>query len=361
MVAAMRLPVFLLLLLAVLVPWHGIAVVLPSGDLRSPRQPQVAVDAARRVHVVFGDGDAIFVTSGDAADLEFGPIVKVAEVPAKLALGMRRGPRIVAADGRLVVTAISHGDGNVHSWLSDDAGKTWRSGERINTIANSAREGLHAMAGDGRGLVTCVWLDLRGGGMEVWSRVSRDGGVTWEPEVRVYASPDGAVCTCCVPSVAVGPRGEIVAMWRNALGGARDMWMASSSDGGQTFGAARKLGEGTWKLNACPMDGGGLAFANGAPSTTWRREGTVFASKATGPEVELAAGAAQPVVASNAAKVAMLWEQGGALSVRVDAGAARVLAQSARMASVAPLGRGFVAVWEEPHGASTLLRAEIFE
>lgn len=334
---------------------------LPAAGLHAPQQPQVTVSAEGIVHTVFGDGSAIYITSAKSEKLDFAPRVKVGEVP-KLALGMRRGPRIVASGNQLVITAISATEGDLYSWLSDDAGKSWRSGDRINTVRNSAREGLHAMAGDGRGLVSCVWLDLRGGGMELWSRVSRDGGVKWEPEVRVYASPDGAVCTCCVPSVAIGPRGELAAMWRNAFSGARDMWTALSTDGGRTFGAAQKLGTGTWMLQGCPMDGGGLTFGrDGNLITTWRRESTTFTAGTTGPESKLATDAAQPLVVSGGGKVATLWEKDGALWVRVDTGAARVLAPGARMASVAPLGKGFVAAWEEPDGSGARLRAGTFE
>lgn len=334
---------------------------LPTTGLAAPRQPQVAAAADGTRHVVFGDGTAIYATRASGGDTQFAAPVKIADLP-KLALGMRRGPRITATGRTLVVTAISHADGNVHSWLSADAGKTWRTGDRINTIANSAREGLHAMAADGRGLVSCVWLDLRGGGMELWSRVSRDGGAVWEPEVRVYASPDGAVCTCCVPSVAIGPRGEIAAMWRNVLGGARDMWTASSTDGGRSFGAGQKIGAGTWKLPGCPMDGGGLAFApDGTLTTTWRREGATFTAAATGSEAALATASAQPLVVSTATKVATLWEKGGALWMRVDADAARRLAPAARMASVAPLGHGCVAILSGNTSYDSLPARPIFQ
>ena len=342
-------------------PLTGRAVEIPTPGLAAPRQPQVAIGRDGRGYVVFGDGAAIYCASAALPALEFAAPVKIAELP-KLALGMRRGPRIVAAGGSLVVTAISHAEGRVYGWRSIDAGQSWRAIGPINTVENSAREGLHALAGTDGGFVICVWLDLRAGGMELWSRVSRDGGVEWQPEVRVYASPDGSVCQCCVPGVAIGPRGEIAVLWRNALGGARDMWTAASSDGGHTFAAAHKLGEGTWTLQACPMDGGGLAIApDGALLTAWRRERTVFASGSLGPETKLADDAAQPLVVSNGVKPATLWEKDGALWLRVGADAARLLARPARMAAAAPQGAGFLVVWEEPHGATQRLRAERIE
>src|SRR5690606_36739219 len=54
---------------------------------------------------------------------------------------------------------------------------------------------------------------------------------------------------------------------------------------GLMFGPAARLGVGSWTLNACPMDGGGLAVGPGGDLTAvWRREGTVFLSTPASPE-----------------------------------------------------------------------------
>lgn len=42
---------------------------------------------------------------------------------------------------------------------------------------------------------------------------------------------------------------------------------------GHTFSQAQKLGNGNWKLNGGPMDGGSLTIDDiGAIQTVWRRE-----------------------------------------------------------------------------------------
>ncbi len=102
-----------------------------------------------------------------------------------------------------------------------------------------------------------------------------DGGRTWSKNIRIYASPDGTICQCCDPSLAIDQQGVIHVMWRNVLSGSRDFYLAESKDG-EHFGAARKVGEGTWKLDACPMDGGGMAFDRGRIVTVWRRESEIF-------------------------------------------------------------------------------------
>ena len=163
------------ILLAIIFTLHAAAApveILPP-DLRGAVQPQVAVAPSGRIHVVFGKENAVFHTTSPDGRVFSAP-VKIGELD-KPALRMRRGPRVTATDKLVLVTAISHTDGNVHAWTSADAGKTWKESEPLNTAPKSAREGLQALAGDGRGLVAAVWLDLRGSGTELWGRVSRDG------------------------------------------------------------------------------------------------------------------------------------------------------------------------------------------
>ena len=327
--------------------------ILPH-EFRGAVQPQVAVAPSGRIHVVFGKDNAVFhTTSLDGR--AFSAPVKIGALE-KLALKMRRGPRVTATDTLVLATAISHADGNVHAWTSADTGKTWQEGAPLNTVPNSAREGLQSLAGDGRGLVAAVWLDMRGEGTEPWSRVSRDGGATWAADVSIYQSPDGHICECCVPNVAISPTGEIAAMWRNWLGGSRDPWLAISADGGATFGEAKKLGAETWKLNGCPMDGGALAFSQtGKPLAVWRREKTVHAGEMGASEFSLAQNAAQPVVALGKSGAVFVWQQDGGLMIQRGTDRAARLADDAAFAAIASAADGGTAiVWETQKSPGTI-------
>ncbi len=105
-----------------------------------------------------------------------------------------------------------------------------------------------------------------------------------------YQSPDEHVCECCKPSIAVNGT-EVAILFRNWLGGSRDLYFAKSTDSGQSFGNAQKLGMGTWKLEGCPMDGGGIILddAKGI-HTTWRREGIVYYCKPGAAEIKIGEG-----------------------------------------------------------------------
>jgi hypothetical protein len=317
---------------------------LVPPDLRDAIQPQVAVAPAGDIHVVFGKGDAVYHTSS-ADGSKFSAPVKVGELE-KLALGKRRGPRVAVSEGLVLVTAISSADGNLHTWTSSDKGQTWKEGGALNSKDGSAREGLHAVASDGRGHIVAVWPDMRAGGMEVWGRVSHDGGKTWQSDERIYGSPSGSICPCCVPNVAISSKGKVAVMWRNSLEGSRDLHLATRS-GNLPFSPAVKLGTGTWKLEGCPMDGGGLAFSPGGNwLATWRREKAVFASIAESEEMPLGADASQPVAAYAGNTPILLWESGGALMMkRGDAPPAK-FADGGKFASVASGRDAACVVWE---------------
>ena len=78
-------------------------------------------------------------------------------------------------------------------------------------------------------------------------------------------------------------------MWRNVVDGYRDLYLIGSDDGIH-FDAARKQGTGTWKINACPMDGGGFAVDGGAVTSAWRRESNIFLAEPGKPEEDLGPG-----------------------------------------------------------------------
>ncbi|MEO7145905.1 MAG: sialidase family protein [Bryobacteraceae bacterium] len=284
------------------------------------KQPQIAA-SANLVAATFGSGGAIYFSASHDRGRTFSDPVKVAEAGV-LSLGMHRGPRIAITPSAIVVTAVAGAkgkgaDGDLLAWRSTDNGNTWSLGKPVNDVPASAREGLHAMASGPNGTLYAAWLDLRAKGTKLYGASSSDNGATWSKNALIYESPDGTICQCCHPSLAIDARGTIHAMWRNALAGSRDLYLASSSDGGKTFGPATKLGGGTWTLNACPMDGGGLAItAQGKVMSVWRRAGDVYLDPNGGAETLLDAGK-NPSIAANAEGVYAAWSSSEGLRVRV--------------------------------------------
>ena len=322
-----------------------------SADLPK-RQPQLASDGTR-LGLTYGAGDSVFfAASKDAGKTWTKPAVVSSY--GKLSLGMRRGPRIVITPEAIVISAVvgkqgGGADGDLVAWRSVDGGKSWSAGKAINDVASAAREGLHTMVAGGQGVVFAAWLDLRLKGTRLYGSTSHDGGATWSPNTLVYESPSGSVCQCCHPSAAIDAQGRIFVMFRNSLDGNRDMYLVRSDDGGKTFGSATKLGTGTWKLDACPMDGGALQVdAGGNPISVWRREGDVFLSLGPNREQRLGAGR-QPILAATPRGPILAWMEGKALKVKAPRQEdATVLDSDAAFPSMVALRDGrSVLAWEQ--------------
>lgn len=335
-----------------------------------PKQPQVAVGADGAIHAVYGVGHVIRYQRSDDGGTTFSEPVSLPTINA-MSLGMRRGPRIAVTDKAICVTAIGGKqgkgrDGDLLAMRSTDSGKTWTYPTPVNDVEAAAREGLHGMAAGLRGELCCVRLDLRKRKTEVMASTSADGGVTWTKNVLVYASPDGSVCECCHPSVAYDGQGRIHVLWRNSLGGARDMYVASSSNGGKTFGAAAKLGSGTWPLDACPMDGGAIAASSeGKLTAVWRRDNDIYLTLGgQNREQRLGVGEQPWIAMTDAGPFAMWLKKRDETLFLVSAGSttpSELVTHTADPAIAAcPNGRGpVVAVWESRHGQHSAIACQV--
>ncbi len=307
-----------------------------SGE-NTPKQPQLAIDSKGHVHVVFGIGEAVVQCRSSDAGETFSKAKLAFRVP-NMSLGMRRGPRVVATKNVIVVTAVGGRigkgrDGDILSWRSTDSGANWLGPVRVNDTEASAREGLHAMAAAPDGSIWCAWLDLRDKKSMIYAARSIDGGISWEMNIKVYESPDGSVCECCHPSIVATDK-QLYVMFRNSLNGKRDMYLTSSSDQGQTFSPAFKLGHGTWDLNACPMDGGMLAAQDGERVlTVWRRDNQIYSTTGTDEKEILLGSGQQPWIAANKNGTFIVWtsgREGDLMFVSPSSRTTRTLAKNSR-------------------------------
>jgi hypothetical protein len=332
----------------------------PMGN-DAAHTPQLATNG-NTVGLAFGAGNAIYYSSSHDAGKNFSQPVKVAAADI-VPLTRHRGPRVVFVENDIIITAVmgktpsheqhAHGlpsDGDLIAWRSIDDGKTWSKGTTINDVPGASTEGLHALATDGKATVFAAWLDKHGGkGTQLYSAISRDRGKTWSKKTRTYASPEGTICECCHPSAAIDANGDLLVMWRNWLGGARDMYVARAHN--DQFGAPVKLGTGTWKLNACPMDGGGIAIAHGQIYSAWRRENTVYTSQPDKPEVAVGQGKdVAAAVSPNGMDIAWMSTNGIMLR-RAGSTEAIAIADTGAYPAIATLANGTLVVAWEDNGA----------
>jgi hypothetical protein len=335
----------------------------PAPDKSPYRQPQLAAGNGM-VALAFANGGSVMIaTSTDGGD-SFSAPRRVSESPV-LATGRHRGPRVLFTDHEIVVSAVvgkslasgehAHGlpsDGDLVVWRSSDKGKTWSKPSIVNDVPSAPREGLHSMVSDGHGQLAAAWLDLRSQGTRLYGSFSKDGGATWSKNLLIYEAPGGTICQCCAPSLAANGSGSFTVMFRNVLGDSRDMYTIQLQ-GGQVVSKPAKVGTGTWTINACPMDGGGLFYAAGQFSSAWRRGEDVFISTPDKPETKIGEGV-DIALAESGGHPFVAWQTTGKVVVWT-AGKTETLAQQGGgfPALVGLPGGGVLAAWESDGAIST--------
>jgi hypothetical protein len=330
-----------------------LALNLPPVSTTAPnRQPQLAAGNGT-VALVFGSGESIWLARSTDDGNHFGAPAKIAELP-KMLLGRHRGPRVVITGNTMLVSAIASTPGDLVVWRSTDGGTSWSGPKVINDALTAAREGLHAMAADTAGHVAAVWLDDRSGkGKRLYGAFSNDGGATWGRNALLYESPSGSICECCHPSLVSLGNSDFAVMWRNSLNGSRDLYAMRLRDGAPA-GEAERQGNNSWLLNACPMDGGGLAVRNGRIGSAWRREKDVYLAEPGKPERKLATGQDVALAVNNQGWYT-IWSSSAGIEMMLPGAMqpTRVSAAGAFPTLVTTGNGAILAAWEENGSIAT--------
>jgi hypothetical protein len=248
-----------------------------ESDIDKGQQPQITADNTGTIRLVYGQGDKIFCATSPDNGLTFPEIKLVGEVK-EMALGMSRGPQLASSKNYSMVSAIDK-KGIIHIFQLNHNSGIWSAMTVANDVTGSALEGLMSITADENDNFYAVWLDLRDDhNNKICFAYTTDQGTTWTKNKIIYKSPDKTVCECCKPNIAI--RGsKIYVMFRNWLNGSRDIYLMQSDEKGKVFQPPGKLGYGTWKLNGCPMDGGGLVVSQKLiVSSVWQREGKIYLS-----------------------------------------------------------------------------------
>jgi hypothetical protein len=342
--------------------WSGSSQVnlvrVPDGGL----QPQAAVDAEGRLHLMYFTGDPqagnlIYRQRGVKSSDFSAPIQINDQSNSAMAVGTIRGGHMALGPA-----------GQVHvAWMSasqDDPGMYYsRLSKRAasfspqHNVTQSARhlDGGGSIAADGRGNVYVSWHAGEDGeaSRQVWVALSSDGGQTFAQEHRANPSNTG-VCGCC--GMQAGAAGKnFYMLYRSATNQVhRDMYWVLSNDGGQTY---RDTLVHAWELNGCPMSSAALQAAGEGMLAAWETAGQVYFSRldpgsltfsppvpAPGP----GDGRKHPSVVANDAGEVMLawtegtgWGQGGALAWQVYDAAGKPTEVHGRLADA-------VEAWSKP-------------
>ena len=277
------------------------------------QQPNIAIDTKGVVRMVYGDEEKIYCITSHNSGITFSKPIQVGELTG-MHLGHTRGPQIASSKNFSMITAIDK-DGTVYSYKLNHLKKIWTKSANVNDSKASAVEGLMALAADKEDNFYATWLDIRSEKKNNIFFSSINGkSAAWSENLMVYKSPDQHVCECCKPNIAFN-NNKLVISFRNWLMGSRDIYYAVSTNKGKTFTAPKKSGTGTWRLNACPMDGGGLAVNEGGiVSAAWRRNGDVYYSSENQPEQKVGSGR-DVSMAQNKGITVVAWQEKNSIRV----------------------------------------------
>jgi len=318
-----------------------------TAILSEGRQPQIGVDGKGVVRVIFGLQDEIFCTTSNDQGTTFGKPVLVAKV-AGMHLGMSRGPQIASSDKYSVITAMDKA-GNIHWFRLNNSSGEWKNMGVVNDLKGSAPEGLMGLTADKKDNFYAVWLDTRTGEHnQVYFSSLSGRALNWSANILAYRSPEGHVCECCKPNIAV--QGATVAiMFRNWLDGSRDLYLLKSPDRGKSFATAQKLGTDTWKLNGCPMDGGGIVVGqSGIIRTTWQRKGVVYYAEPGKPENYIAKGRECNVTETDDNKAVLTYQVNDTVKlIRAENKSPLVIGEGGFLKSVVLKDHKILCVWEQ--------------
>ena len=312
--------------------------------LSAGKMPALVTDK-QAVYVVFGSGDSLLLVSSTNGGKTFSAPVLI-DTLSGLVASSTRGPQIAITANGLAVIALNKA-GNLYSFTKGND-THWKRTSRINDEPDVDKEGFSGLSSDESNNLFAIWTDLREDKHnKIYGARSNDGGVTWEKNKLVYQSPDSTVCECCKPSVAM-QGSHVYVMFRNWLNGNRDLYLIESSDGGISFEKAQKLGKGSWKLNGCPMDGGGLAInVNGDVQTVWRRENKIFAAEPGKPEKEIGEGKGCAIATINGKNVYAWTDKDGEIVCMLPNGENKILGKGSLPIVKAVDNDKIVCVWQD--------------
>lgn len=213
---------------------------------------------------------------------------------AGVATAWRGDPPSVAVTDRAVYvlwTARVEVDGkkgtDLYLSASEDQGRTFASTVKVNDDKLPGAHGMHSLAVGRDGRIYVAWLDERNvrapqpskhaGGhhmesnRELFIASSADGGKTFSANRKVAAD----ACPCCKTALAVAQDGTVYASWRQVLpGNFRHIAVASSTDNAANFSAPVIVSDDKWMLQGCPVSGPSLATdPNGALKVVWYAAG----------------------------------------------------------------------------------------
>jgi hypothetical protein len=132
-----------------------------------------------------------------------------------------------------------NGNWDIYFSSSVTGGTTFSTNIKVNDDIGDAEQLGPSIAVDSEGNIYCVWMDQRNGNLEIYFANSSDGGSTFSGDKMV----GDAISSKRYPSIAVDDIGNIYMAWDDYRNGIYDIYFANSTDGGQTFSTNKRVND----------------------------------------------------------------------------------------------------------------------
>lgn len=167
------------------------------------------------------------------------------------------GPNMVSNGDQVYVVFEKYGNA-IYISHSSDGGQTWDNPVAAYTPPPNRRATIPIVAVDSDGQPFVAYTNTNINEEDAYYGMvkSVDFGQTFSEETNVSSEADGAeVCECCNGHIEVATNGNIYVAFRNNDNNERDMWLAVSTDGGDTFSSAFDIDQTDWIAQVCPSSG----------------------------------------------------------------------------------------------------------
>jgi hypothetical protein len=269
-----------------------IAVRVPDGGV----QPQAAVDARGRLHLIYcqGDpahGDVFYVHSDDEAASFSVPIRVNSQPGSVVALGTVRGPHLALGRGGRIHVAWN-GSTQAEPKIAgrfapmlysrlDEQGKSFEP-QRNLIHDRPGLDGGGSIAADSAGSVYVAWhaptvAPAKEADRHVWMVRSTDDGKAFGDEIDLTPDATGA-CGCCGMCLLANDQGDVFALYRSATQMVhRDMYLIACRDAGKQLSSSKI---GPWQIGACTMSTTVMAIIKpGHALLAWEQQGNVISAE----------------------------------------------------------------------------------
>jgi hypothetical protein len=302
-------------------------------------QPQVAVEAGGKVHLVYLTGRPeaadVHYSVRDAGKLDWGqPVLVNGDSHSAVAMGTIRGAQL-ALGGHSVVHFVWNGRAEKNAYATAPLYYTRLVDGKISAplVVNAGTlnlDGGASVTADGKGGVAILWHAAPPEGhaeadRQVYVARSVDEGGHFSVAQPALGVPAG-VCACCSLKALSSAESGMLLFYRTASSKSqRDMSLLSAGDG---VHFSQQLTH-AWPVGACPMSSAALVACKKSVLAAWETDGRIFYANPAlkTPPIALSEGKTRhPAMAVNAAGETIVcwsigtgWQRGGELAWRVMA------------------------------------------